>query len=300
MNRVRGICVTVSVLMALAAGVESARAELYRDVARGLALLDFQFAGERNVLGDGITVNAGASYNNRTFDFGLAQLNLTGSVSMSAGFTRRGLPGANFSLNSSGLSYDFIINNGIQDMTASGQAVVDVSANINALGFYDKVIQISNRGTFDTDGSVGDNSGTLDFDVGPINVSGNLYADLLAAVTQPIFDAAGAENPFAKLSEQATKLVDATKSIDFLRAKAATGETLSEAEMAMLVNNTIIAAVLGGEPSEELLAQVLASQELGPTSATLTGPVTVPEPFILTPLTLAGAALLVQRRRRAR
>ncbi|GMV97394.1 MAG: hypothetical protein AMXMBFR83_17520 [Phycisphaerae bacterium] len=300
MNRPRMMALASAVLAVWVAGAPQARAELYKDVARGLALLDFQFSGERNLLGDGITVNTSAFYNNRTFDFGVAQLTLTGQLSASAGFTRRGIPGANFSLNTGGgnLNYTFTVNNGLQDLTATGTALVNVRANVNALGFYDKQIQISNRGTFTTDGVLLDEGGTLAFDVGPINQSGNLYADLLARLTQPLFEAAGTENFFAKLSDQATKVVEATKNIDFLRARAAAGEPLTEAELTTLVNNTILAAVLGGEPSPDLFARILAGDGVTMTSETPgTAYQAVPEPVLMTPLALL--LLSLRRIRRA-
>ena len=96
MNRVRGLCTLGALLVVLNAGALPARAELYKSVAKGLELFGFQVSGQRNVLGDGITVNANAVYNDRDFNMGLADLTLRGALNMSAGYTTRGIPGVNF------------------------------------------------------------------------------------------------------------------------------------------------------------------------------------------------------------
>jgi hypothetical protein len=281
-----------------------ARAELYKDVARGLALFDFRFSGERNLLGDGITANAFASYNNRRFNFGVADLTLTGVIGMSGGFTRRGIPGAEFSLNTGNqpLSYTFDLNNGIQDLTATGRVLIDINTDINALGFYDQTLQISNRGTFTTDGFGVEETGTLDLDIGPIDVSGNIFADTLAVLTDPFFQATGTENVFAKFSNRATKLASATKNVNTLKAKLAVGEVLTDDEVAALVNNSVIAAVLGGEPSEGLFDGLLLPADLLESEdGTVSGFVmsSVPEPAVLIMMTLGAVAVLPRRRKRA-
>jgi hypothetical protein len=278
-----------------------ARAELYRGVAQGLSLLDFQFSGERNLLGDGITVNANAFYSQRKFDFGVADLTLSGPLSASAGFTRRGIPGANFSLSTSSqpLSYTFNINNGGQNLTASGSVLVDVNAHVNALGFYNETVQVSNTGTYTTTGLGGETTGPLAFDLGPINKSGNLFADLIASVTQPFFAANNLENPFAKLSDQSMKLNNAAKSVDELRAKAAAGETLSDQELSQLINNTVLMAVLGGEPSDNMFDGLVLQPESTETSKGLGGVLTTPtpEPTSLGVLVLLLATGFAGRRR---
>lgn len=285
--------------VALSAG--AAQAELYRDVARGLSLFDFRFSGERNILGDGITVNADAFYNNRRFDFGFADLTLTGAIRGSAGFTKRGLPAFNFSLNSAGtpLSYTFNVNNGIQDLTATGSVLINMNTRINALGFYDQTLQISNRGQFATDGFGLVDSGTLDYDVGPINLSGNVFADAVAALTQPFYSATGTQNPFAKFTGKATKIAQLEKSSAELRARIQAGEVLSDKEIATLVNNSVVAAMLGAQPSENLFAGLLIPPGLlDPSSPQPAGLALaqVPEPSSLALLVLG---LLCTRRARA-
>ncbi len=242
------------VVAAVTAPVSIARAELYKDVVTGLNLFDVRLSGEQNLLGDGFTINGNAFYNNRRFNFGFADLTLTGALQGSVGFTRRGIPAGEFTLNTGGspLSYKFNLNNGIQDLTATGSALIDINTHINALGFYDQTFQISNRGTFETDGFGVIDKGTLAFDVGPINVSGNIFTDMLAMLTEPLFAATGTSNPFAKFSGRATKAAELNKTADELRARIDAGEVLSDEEIATLVNNTILAAMLGGQPTDHL------------------------------------------------
>jgi hypothetical protein len=289
----------VSAAATLAFSGAAAQASLYNPVTVGLSLLDFRFSGERNFLGDGVTINANAFYSNRKFDFGVADLTLSGAVQGSAGYTLRGIPSLNFSLNSAGspLSYQFKVNNGIQDLTATGSVLININSKINALGFYDESLQISNRGTFATDGFGLVDSGTTDYDVGPINLSGNVFADAVAALTQPFFAATGTDNPFAKFSGRATKAAELTKTADALRARVQAGEVLSDQEMATLVNNTILAAVLGQQPTNHLFDNLLLPPDLlaEPNSQSLRAAVDVPEPAGLG-LLAAGLLLCLRRR----
>lgn len=301
MNRI-SLWIMMGVVSAVAA--VPARAEFYRDVARAMSLFDYRFSGERNLLGDGFTVNANAFYNNRRFNFGFADLTLNGAVLLSADITKRGLPAFQFRANTGGganpLSYEFNLNNGIQDLTATGSILVNMDTRINSLGFYDQTLQISNRGTFETDGFGVVDAGTLDFDVGPIDIHGNVFADALAALTEPFFAATGAENPFAKFSGKATKAAEANRKAEELRARIDSGEVLSDDEIAALVNNTVLAAVLGAEPDSRLFSGLLIPPDLlektagdkSTRSITITD---LPEPGGLA-LLAAGLPLLRRRR----
>ncbi len=296
MNRMRCV-IGLSAVVALSCAVP-AKANFLGSVARGLSLFDFQFAGERNVLGDGYNVNAVASYNNRTFDFGPAELTLSGAVRLSGGYTTRGLPRFNFAATTLGtpLSYTLDFNNGIQEYTATGSVLVNIDTKINALGFYDQTFQISNRGTADISGFLLVDEESLDSDIGPIVISGNIYVDAIAALTEPFFTATGTTNPFVKITGKATKTAELNKTADDLRARLAAGESLSGDEMGVLVNNTIMAALLGGQPSGNLFDGLLVPDGLLSENGTPAYDVTLlPEPSTLI-LLLGGAVTLLRRR----
>lgn len=301
MSRIRGLCILGSVAVVSVASAVPAQAERYREAALGLSLLDFQFSGQRNVLGDGITINTGTYYSGREFNFGVANLTLTGPVKASVGFTRRGIPGADFSLSTSNqsLNYTLELRNGGQNLTAKGSVLMDVDVHVNALGFYTETLQVSNTGTYTTDGLAGKTTGPLAFDLGPVDKSGNLFVDLLASITDPFFSANNLENPFSRLSTQSMKLGTAAKSVEELRAKAAAGETLSDQELSQLINNSILTAVLGGKTSDNLFDGLVFEQEptvsVNGLGTMLTTP--TPEPTTLGVLALLLVAGFAGRRR---
>jgi hypothetical protein len=290
---------------ALTGSTAAVQAEVWRDVVRGMTLLDYQFDANRNYLGNGWDLNAAALYNGQEYDFGFAELTL-GSANaptisnISMGYTLRGIPKAEFSWNTGGqaLPYQLQFNNGFQDFTTvNGSILVDVSTDINVLGFYDTRIQISNRGSFDTDGFITETDGSLAFDVGPIDVSGNIYADALAVITQPFWIATNTENPFSKFSERATKTASLNTTIDELRARIEAGEILSDEEMATLVNSTLLAAMLEGDASNGRLFQDLALPISKDSNTTTRVMMDLPEPTTAL-LMFALSTLMVSRRSR--
>lgn len=285
----------------------AAQADVWRNVALGMNLLDYNFDAQRNYLGNGWDVTATAVYSGQEYDFGFAELVLGSSASPTAsnftfGYTTRGLPKAEFSWNTGGkaLPYTLEFNNGFQDFTTlNGSILVDVSTDVNILGFYDTRVQISNRAQGSTDGFLGNEDGDLSFDVGPIDLSGNIYVDALAAITQPLWSATNMENPFVKISQAATKTAAANATIDELRARIEAGEILSEEEMTTLVNSTLLSALLSGDASQgNLFQDLLTTMETKETTVSTRAVMGVPEPATALILLGAGGLLIVRRSRR--
>ncbi len=251
------------VLMTVVLPARTVQADLPGELLIGLNLLDYNSQVAKNYLGKGWDFDATAFYSGQTFRFGLADLTLgetnSSSVAISAGYTLRGLPQARFSMETSRpLSYTMKANYGVQDLTATGNILLDIDTTINALGFYDLTFHISNRGQFQTEGFAGTDQGTLDFDAGPIVVSGNIFADVLAAFTQPFFTAAGTENPFAKFSQKAVRgLPEGADLNSITDLTMATGDQIGQA-----VNNSIVSALLGQEPSKDLLGKLIFPDDL--------------------------------------
>jgi len=297
-----GRCVTLASLAALALPAVG-QAAIWQNVRQGLQLFGYQVGLERSVVGNGWTANAVAVYNNRTFNAGWAEMTLNGVVRGSAGYRLSGIPSAQFSLNTGGqpLSYSFSVNNGVQDFDATGQILINIDTDINILGFYDTRIQISNRGSFTGDGFLSSTENTFDFDVGPINTSGNIFADALAVLTEPIFTARGVENPFAKFSAKATKVAELNRTTEELRARIAAGEVLSDEDIARLVNSTVLSSLLSGDTDAifnglPIPADILQASIVPQPAGFL--PASVPEPAGM--LLLGAAVPLFARARRTR
>lgn len=197
------------------------------------------------------------------------------------------------------LRYDITLNTGVQDFQWFGNILLDTSGRINALGFYDFQLRLTNVGTFTADGMlVGDQQDT-DFDLGPINVSGNVVFDLLAAV------AASVAGPDAAMPLRAgSAAAQRDKSIDEILARANAGETLSEEEVQTLVNHVLVLAILQ-DPLTSLTTGIPAEQTLGDAiriSLTPADPsdiagqtAAVPEPGTLGLLAAAAAVLWLRR-----
>lgn len=309
MHKSLRVWATGVVLVSTALAAAPAQAGIGKQVIRSLELMDFRFSGERNFLGDGVTLNTFANWNNRRFDFGNYDLTLTGSMAASAGFTRRGIPEFQFQLNTfqAPVSYTLDFHTGFQDWTASGSFLANVDTRVNALGFYNQVFHISNRGTFETDGFLMRDTQPLDYDIGPITISGNVYVDAVAALTQPFFSASGTENPFAKISGRSQKEIQARSTRDALLSRMSAGEILSDTEMNTLVNNVILSAMLGGRPPDDLFGDLIippgllsadAPMILGDAMIPGVSVQQVPEPAALG-LMLLGMGLIPRRRRPA-
>ncbi len=267
-NKRSGLVAIVVVLAGVMLPAATARADLQGNLLRGLNLLDYQFDLSKNVLGQGYDFSTAAFYNSRIFRLGLAELTLGDglptTVRMQTGYTTRGLPSARFSLSTIGqpLNYTLDANYGFQDFVAQGSMLLNVDTRVNALGFYDLTLQISNRGSYVTDGFGPTEDGSLDFDIGPIVISGNIYADAVAAITQPFFEATGTQNPFFKFSQTATKVAAFTETIEDVQARISAGEPISSDDAGKLVSNTVLAALLGEDPSATLFESLLLPSAL--------------------------------------
>lgn len=118
------------------------------------------------------------------YDLGNFELELSGSTSSTLSFTSRLLPTGNAETSLSNLSYVIRGKNGGQDMEIQGTLDGLSSLEINPLGFYTYTLDISNANSqVSLDGVIIDDSTKdTDFDIGPINIQGNIYYDILTGV----------------------------------------------------------------------------------------------------------------------
>ncbi len=274
----------------------------WKQVVHGLALFDVGVGARRNYLGDGWDARLTANYNNRRFDFGLADLTLTGPITTTFNFTRRGMLALDFSTQTpqGPLAYTFNINTGLQDLNASGLISIRTSGSINALGFYDLQIDVTNRGKYSAGGYGVLDGGTTDFDLGPINVTGNIFLDILGAAIEPLFGAAGAPNPFAKLSGRAAREMIFASTEEAIRAKVAAGQLLTDSEIEALIATSLTASILGDTASgTDILSGILNHAEVGGDWSVEGRALSIPEPTTLALLALP-LVFLCRPRRRAR
>ena len=220
--------------------VSAARAEVFDDVLVGLDFAGFQFAGQRNPLSGGATITTTRNFANTVLDFGASDLTLTGPVTASFTTGGRGLRTLDFALNvgapGNPLFYTYVSDIGANEVRIDGSTVFAVDGSINQFGWYDLRFQFSSRQEASSEGRFANTDGTItDFDIGPIDISGNLFADLLANITDPLFEAGGYENIFASFSGRTRRENALESTVSGLRAKAAAGMNLSKREVSDLV-----------------------------------------------------------------
>jgi len=225
---------------------------------------------QRDILGNGYQFTAVAPYGSDVFRLCGANLTLGNTVTLTAGYTNRCVPTARFSMSTNAntpLTYTLTNPLGFNTYTATGQMQININTQINALGFYSEEFYISNRGTYTQRGSLTDAIDVpLDFDSGPIVVSGNIFTDLAALIAEPIFDAAGTDNPLAQLSPWAKMWERQAKTVEVLGDDAEMGplsvEAFTTQEIGRQINNTILATLLGQEPGTNLFDSLVLPEPL--------------------------------------
>lgn len=194
---------------ALAASVSpAASAGTINDLAYGLDFVGFDLVGNKNPLTGGLDFSTFTTFRGNTLDFGPFDLTLEGPVSFEASYGGRVIRSLDLSFTTAApgggqpvpLDYTFNFDTGNQQTAVSGSLLMDGNFSINEFGFYDLQLRYSSRQTVDQSGRFADGSRQNDFDIGPINVSGNVFADILAAVFDPLFERSGAPNVFAQFS----------------------------------------------------------------------------------------------------
>lgn len=117
------------------------------------------------------------------FDFGQWELELSGPISSTASYTGRRFLVGNLSSSATGLDYTIRGKSGAQDVTVSGTFDLTQSLEINRFGFYTFNLDVSNdESQIQFTGLGVEGERNTNFDIGPINVRGNIFVDGLAAV----------------------------------------------------------------------------------------------------------------------
>ena len=288
MRRAHGIRLATSIVLGLLAVPAPAKADRFGDIAFGLGYAGFDLEGSRNVLSGGADFRISRNLVGLPLDFGSYDLTLQGPISFEFSTGGRELSNLEITFQtamtsrqvSQPLSYVFNADVGGQATQVNGSILIDGSLSLNGFGFYDLQIDYSSRQSVERGGRFSNSEDTFDFDLGPIQVRGNIFADALALITAPAFDAAGAVNPFDSFSGRVA-LNDA------LRAR---GNGIFDLEGS------------GVDPLADTVARAFASQDREPIAGLDESPGAgaragaIPEPAILL-LMLLGLPFVVRRYR---
>lgn len=199
------------VLMAIGVSAPVVRGEFIRNLGVGLAGAGFDVQGSRNILSGGFDLLVNNNFNNDVFRFGIGDIRLQGPISLDVSTGTRFVPTLDISFrtaldrdgNLAPLSYALTTDVGAQQSEIAGSLFIDGNVSLNAFGFYDVAFTYSSRQTVTNEGNISNDTQQYDWDLGPTVISGNVFADVLVTLTDPLFTQAGVANPFAALSGQA-------------------------------------------------------------------------------------------------
>ena len=287
MNNKRRLTIAVAAVVAAGSASAPTHAGFVSTAARGLELVGFTYFGEDNMLTGGREFLATNTFSGNPVEYGPWSLTLRGPLSTGFSVANRPFQSFEFSFGTaasgsaavSPLTYSLDYNLGDVSASFSGSLVMDGGASIDRLGFYTLNLDISSRTTLSSSGG-GMNSNEYDWDLGPVNIAGNVYIDVLALLTAPLFEGAGVESPFASLSarNQMQAIVDT-----------------QTRELLELLQNGITP---GDATAQRGFSLALADQPAsgtGPFPFNTSG-IVVPEPTVFV-LMLAGIPFLARRRR---
>ena len=186
----------------------SARADMVENAAFAFGALGFDLRGFHNPISDGIEVSGVNRFFSDTLDAGAWALTLNGPMSFQVSTGGRVLSqtdvsfGTNLSRDGTAtpLTYTVMFDAGAQRRSVQGSVLVDGDFSHLGLGFYDISLRVSSQQSVTDDGIINAGTEQLDFDYGPIDIRGNVFADVLAVVTDPFFQATGQTNIFESLS----------------------------------------------------------------------------------------------------
>jgi hypothetical protein len=272
---------------------------MIEDVGLALGQFGFDYFGNRNLLSGGIDFLATNRFVGNELDFGVADLSLVGPLSLAVSTGGRALSELEIAFRTADnpvsstqpLRYLYNVDVGGQTARVEGSIFLDANLKVNGFGFYDLSLEYSSRQTIDREGRFANDSLTNDFDVGPIHVRGNIVADLLAVVTEPIFENAGLVNVFASFSGR-----EQLRSAIAAQAQAGIEEPVASGSGRDAIPAGSADAVVFRGLVQAAGEQVPASAISG-SSFVAYQPGVVPEPVVLI-LLLLGLPLVLTRRPR--
>ncbi len=199
-----------AVLIASLLGGATANGGLFQDIYRGLEIMATPSGGPLASSFDGTRVNGqrlgrlrivpddvGRGHRlefDRTFgtdsrgrpeiiDLGMYELQLAGAVQSTLSYTNRGWLIGNGTFLANNLNYSLRTKSGLQDVELFGRLNSSTSLEIDEFGFYRLNMDIGNSNSqLRVDGVLIEGSDSTNWDIGPINIKGNIYFDLIVAL----------------------------------------------------------------------------------------------------------------------
>lgn len=275
--------VAAAALLGVTSMAPDARADRIDLLLTGLGSTGFDVRGGHNPLSGGFNLTAVNNFAGQEFDFGAWEFALAGPISVQVQTGGRVFDQLEFrvttAVNPTGtaspLSYTSTIDTGNQQSNINGSLLIDADVTLNRFGFYDVEVTYSSRQTLETAGRYSAEIQQFDSDFGPVQIRGNLYADILAVATEPIFQAIGVSNIFADFSASSQ-----------IQAETAAKSLQLEQLLAQASDPILREFGLGVSPFEESFSE---AGQVAPIGAV------VPEPGAIL-LLLAGIPALMLRK----
>lgn len=295
-----GWCRTTAVgLFIVGVMTSAAQPDLFRDVPLALGQAGFNLEGSKNPLSGGADFSLNHNFVGNPLDFGAWDLTLLGPISLDFSTGGRQLSQLDIALTTAPngriaatpLGYVLNYDVGGQSMQVEGTLLIDAEFSLNGFGFYDFELAYSSRQDVARDGRFANDDETYDFDVGPISVSGNIFADVLGLITQPFFDRTGGFNPFTSFSGrlQLDELSSAWAK-GTLSGLAGGGDPVAD-DRSVLLATVSPDGRIAGPPARFVLSDPVTGTVLNPAG------VVVPEPTVLLLMLLGLPAVMHKRRR---
>ena len=298
MRRVIGWCgVGIAAIPVAAVFTAPARGDAVYDIGVGLAYTGFNVEGYENRLSGGVDFRISHNFLGNPLDFGAWDLALQGPISLELSTGGRLVPQFDINLTTAAtsrstvtpLSYELNCDVAGQSVEVPGTLLIDTGFSINRLGFYDFELTFSSRQEVSREGEFADDTAARDFDLGPIAVSGNIYADAVVLITQPIYNKLGQDNPFADLGGTNSFSDLLMTSADTAKRSLASGvDPVSRNQLALMAAVPLADLSPGPVEPAGLVALPAAVHDVGSAA--------VPEPTVLL---LMLTALPAAMRRRA-
>ena len=235
-----------------------------------------------------------------TMRFGCcSEMTLQGSTQATASYSRCGdkFLGGDLTFTTSNLGYDVRTKLGAQDVEISGVLNAFGGMEANMAGFYQLNLNVSHASSqIVVDGLLVRDEQDANFDVGPISVKGNIYADILAAtlasygIELPWYDTLFPDSPVSIINEAYAAQA---------QAERADTDALPESDFTALLLQSVFAK--DEAATQALVAAAIEQAEESPDPEPESAqdiPATVPEPGTLLLVALGSTMLVYSHRRR--